>query len=347
MKTATYKKTGKGIIKIEEKDFNNNFDSKTVLLSEYQTLFNKICKGSNVLNFVKTSEYKEGLSDVLQDIMTNLIESREYENYDKKQIKNLLYQRLSDRVIDNFRKESTFDIFKNDYTEYVEDASYGVTRQYLHEMLLEVKTRLTLSEYKIFELYHVKGYSSYQIAESLKTSQSDIARSIKKINDKIIGTDKIDGLCFKTLFDTRYVAYNTGKKKRQHKRKVLTRKEIINLSGKVRHIDKESYIEPIKIEKESIPENKCLQYPTINYFKREKYNHSYISGTDIQIEYISTLVYGKSTLPVEIKGYSSKEYRRKRYVRKYTRNLKHGINLKSHALFDGHKSYLYEDGIQK
>ena len=58
-------------------------------------------------------------------------------------------------------------------------------------------------------------------------------------------------------------------------------------------------------------------------------------------------VYANSQLPIPENKIGYKEYRRKRHIRKYVRGLKRVKKEDiTFELFDGHKSYLYKDGIQ-
>ena len=346
MKTTCYKKTGNGIEKISN-DFNKleSNSPETVLMDCYQHLFNLIDKGSNVLYFVKTSEYKESLKDILQDILIDLLQSKEYLDY-QDNIKGLLDKRLSDRTKNNIRKEVTFDIFKQDFSDFVAEQTYGVTKQYLFEMLLEIKSLLTKSEYEIFKAYHVKGYSMEKIANNLKTYKVDISRQIKLIGDKIIGTNKRNGLCFKTLFDSRYIAYQSQGKKRQHKREVLTRKKVIELSGKAYNIDKSNYIPPIK--ESLLP----LDFTKLPYTPKHGLKDILIDKSSYHVIANGNFVYNKvnvviqnvyqnsCTIDMPITVYNSKEYRRKREVRKYYRTLKKFKVEKSFDLSLKHGRYL-------
>lgn len=343
MKTGTYKKTDKGIVEIS----NNNStlevkDDMAVLLDEYQTIFNLIDKGSNVISFVKTSEHQDSLLDSLQIAIAKLLNTKEYINHVN--IRGLLRQALYNRTIDNIRHEGTYLTFREDYSEYCQDSAYGVTKQYLNEMMLSVKEILTVSEYQIFKLYHVKDLTYQDIADKLDSNISDVYRQVKWINHKIAGKD--NPLNLKCLYDERYVAYQSQGKKRQHKRKVLTQKEIIELCDKPYKLALDKYKESEKFKPENIPANKALQFPTINYFPVKRNDFGLVNETKEEIEYVSTLAYTGSYLPYEVKGYSSKEYRRKRYVRQYQRTLPYGDNPDTFELFKGHKSYLYSDGIQ-
>ena len=328
MKTGTYKRQNGKVVEIEiNSNDNSNLvdnDPLTALLAEYQTIFNHIDKGSNVVNFVKTKEYKQGLLDCLQETIAKLIDSKEYENHVN--IKGLLRKAFYNRTIDNLRYESTYLIFKQDFSEYCQDMNYGVTKQYLNEMMLTVKQVLSEYEYKIFKLYHIKGFTIKDIAKQYDSSYSDIQRTIVNIGNKIVGTEKRQGLKFSCLFDNRYVSHFSGKKKRQHKRKVLTKKEIIQKSSNVAHIDIENYSPMESIKPMTIPSNKALSYSTKGYFKRHKYGIDIISGNEIDkdIEYISTLTYGNSNA-LDYNPVFKNAYRHKRAIRQYNRNMKFAL----------------------
>lgn len=337
MKTGIYKKTDKGVVEISNNNSTLQVNSdEAVLLDVYQDLFDRIDKGSKVINFVKTKEYKDSLLDSLQNVIERLLESKEYIGH--KNIKGLFKRAFYNRTIDLIRYESTYDIFRQDFSEYCQDNDYGITKQYLNEMLIDIKSILSISEYQLFRLYHVKGFSTRKIAVKLEASQSDIARQIVNINNQIAGEKNI--LNFSALFDQRYVAHNSGKKKRQHKRKVLTQKEIIELSGKPYKLEVENYTEPKKNIPEFIPLNKVLQYPTKKYFEVIRNDFGYINESKNEIDYVSSLTYNHSKIELPVKVYSQVEYRRKRYIRQYQRTLKKGQRYMEKPLVKGWKSHV-------
>ena len=110
MKTGTYKKVNGKVEKISNKV--NKLEVKTDLdhlMLAYDGLFKLIDSGSNVVNFVKTREYKEGLLDSLQVVMVQLLENKKY--IDHKNITGLLRKAFYDRTIDLIRYENTYEIF--------------------------------------------------------------------------------------------------------------------------------------------------------------------------------------------------------------------------------------------
>jgi len=240
MKTDTYKKTDNGIEKIGN-DFNklNDNNPLTVLLAEYEDLFHKIQYGSNVTNFVRTKEYKEGLQDSLQWTMAEILESKVYEKHDN--IPALLKTVFYKRTMNNMRNENTYKIFIEDFSEYVQSKNYGVTKEYLSEIMVEVKKALSVSQYEIFELYHLKDYSIEDIRDKRNMTFYSVQSQVRAINNKL---DKLKVVHF---FDTRYTSYNSPKKKRQHKRKVMTWKEYQELSGNTYQINEVDYIPTEKL----------------------------------------------------------------------------------------------------
>ena len=340
MKTSTYKKTDKGIEKISN-DFDKLEvnDNQTVLLSKYQTLFNKIDKGSKVLSFVRTSENKDSLMDCLQNVMVKILAEKNLNDIDD--ISKYFNKMFSDRYKDYIRVESRYDIFKTDNLEHViESKESGITKEYINQCLIEIKAILSISEYNLFKLYHIKGYKQKEIAIKLNTNDFNINRQIKALNNKL------DNLKIAYLYDNRYVSHNTGKKKRSHKRSVLTQKQVIELSGKPYKIDKDNYQESIPLK--SIP----LDTSKLPYSKGHGMKDIIIDKSSYMVIYngnaiyqekkiVIQNVYDKSiVLDIPVKKYSAKEYRRKRYVRKYRRSLKVVQAYKNEPLTNGYKCHL-------
>jgi predicted DNA-binding protein YlxM (UPF0122 family) len=263
MKTDTYKRIDGKVEKLN--DFNNLENShEAVLMAEYQDLFDKITNGSKVVNFVKTNEFKESLQDVLQDVVTVILQDGKYLEIPVNEIKIFLKGCFIKRVINKIDMETRYNIFKRDNLELIIDnKESGITQEYISACLVEIKNLLSKSQYELFFMYHVEGYSMEAIALQLNSNKMDVSRKLKSIGNKI------ENLKIAYLYENRYLAYTSHKKKRQHKRKVLTKQEVIDLSGMPYQISREVYFESkeVKEVKEVIPFNKCLSYPTKQYYK--------------------------------------------------------------------------------
>jgi DNA-directed RNA polymerase specialized sigma24 family protein len=323
MKSSTYKKVDGKVIKIDNKNNKlEDFNPESFLMECYNKLFNLITSGSNVTPFVKTKEFKESLQESLQDTLLKMIENKEYENHSN--IAGLLRKNFYNRTLDKLRSETTYEIFKRDFSEYCQDSSYGVTKEFLNDMLIAVKTLLTISEYKLFKLYHIQGLTIEKITVKLDTNYSQVHRSIQWINSKI------EKLNFNVCFDNRYVAHFSGKKKRQHKRKILTHKECIDLSGKINNIDTVDYtptstLERYNLDLHKLPYNskqggyKDITLDQSSYLQIASGGYSYNANRVI----IQNVYSDSGIMPTnEIKESRCKAYRRKRYARIYKRNLK-------------------------
>lgn len=326
MKTATYKRTGKGIVEITNE--NNNLED--LFLMAYNQAYSDIKRGRYTFTL-------ENLQDAITAILER-IETIELDGYQA--VYHYLISACSRREKTSIRQAMSLDLMKNIQCEYFIENS-GISDVYISEILLEIKRILTLSELEIFNLYHVEGYTQKEIAEKLDTYRIDILRKLDTINRKI------ENLKVSYFFDCMYVAYQSQKKKRQHKRKVLQHKDYIALSGSVIGINKTDYKEQKPLKLVNIPANKALQYPTINYFIREKNNTFDYYNAGKETEYVSTLTYTKSKLSVETRLYSAKNYRLKKSARIYKRTLKIMRKEKeTRELFKGHRSRLFKDGIQ-
>lgn len=299
MKSSTYKKVDGKVVEIGNNISNLEKSPLDKLLAIYQDLFNRINNGSQVVNFTKSKEYKESLLDCLQNVMIKILEKNEYQ--DMENLKGYFKKCFYDRYIDNIRFESTYDIFRQDFSEYCQNPDFGISKQYLDEMILSIQKILSISQFKIFKLYHIKGYTMQTIADKLNTYKVDISRQVTNINNRIAGDKNI--LNFACIFDNRYVSHFSGKKKRQLKRKVLTHKEYIDLSSKPYNLDISDYNPPSDYIPESIPENKAMAYPTKQYYRVKKENFSYCNGNADKESYffISNLVLGNAKIDKHIR----------------------------------------------
>ena len=328
MKSVTYKKTDKGIIEVNNSDFDNNeIDNLSILMAEYEVLNKKIRYGSRVVNFVKTKEYKQSLEDSLQNVIMELLESKEYENHNN--VRGLLRKAFYNRSIDSLRHESTYEIFKLDFSEYCQNKNYGITKQFLDEMLLTIKEILTSEQYKIFKLYHIKGLTLKEIAKEFDTSFQVIDYQLKKIGNKIIGDgNKYDGLKIACLVDGRYTSHNTGKKRRQHKRKQLTQKQIIKLSGKPYHLSIDDYQKPLPIKRDKLDLSKLphTDKQNIKEFKIDKSSYMVVASNNYiynkQEVFVSNVYQESIVLPCN-NPYRN-NYRYKRACRIAARQYKYG-----------------------
>ena len=247
MKTIAYKKTENG--KVEKINPVKVIDNETALLDKYETLFNKIDKGSPVLSFVRTKENQHGLMDCLQSVMVKILAEKNLE--DIKDVSAYFNKMFSDRYKDQIRTESRYEIFKTDNLDHViESRENGITQDYINECLTAIKGLLTVSEYKLFTLYHVKGYRQNEIAVKLDTYPMVINRKVKNLNNKL------ETLKINYLYENRYVAYQSQGKKRQHKRSVLTEKQIKELSGKTYHVAIENYQESKRLIPKGLDQSK-------------------------------------------------------------------------------------------
>lgn len=347
MKSIAYKKTENGIEKIDN-DFNNlnNNSPESVLLAVYEHLFNKIDKGSNVLMNVKTSEYKDSLIDNLQSVMVKILAEKSY--LQAKDMNSFLRKCLFNSFLNSIDRETRYNIFKTDNLDLIIDSKEnGITKDYINECLIEIKNILSDSEYKIFRLYHVKGYTLKEIEVKLEIAYGTLVNRIRLIGNKI------DKLKISYLYENRYLAYNTGKKKRQHKRKVMTRKEYQELCGITFKVAIEDYQEQKEFNPEPIDSNKIpftsIQscYHEVVIDKRIQTQIADIGTLDRDSQFLRNTYSNSNLTYSQTKSYSAKNYRMKKYQRIYNRNLKKGIaETKPIELFPGHKSYLYDDGIQ-
>jgi RNA polymerase sigma factor (sigma-70 family) len=308
MKTDTYKRIDGKVEKLN--DFNNLENShEAVLMAEYQDLFDKITNGSKVVNFIKTREFKDSLQDVLQEVTTKVLQDGKFLEIPISEIKIFLKGCFIKKVISRLDSETRYNIFKRDNLDLIiEDKESGITQEYISECLIAIKNLLSESQYKLFSLYHIKGYTMEEIALQLSTNKMEISRKIKSISIKI------EDLKISYLYENRYLAYTSHKKKRQHKRKVLSRKEIIELSGMPYQMSIEVYQESkeVKEVKEVIPFNKCMSYPTKQYYKvtGEDKNQIADMGSNCKKDFylISNLVLGNcKLLPLTSKEVNEKE----------------------------------------
>ena len=347
MKSIAYKRTENGIEQINN-DFNNlNENSpETALMAVYEDLFNKIDKGSMVLMNVRTKEYKESLIDSLQSVMAKTLEDKGY--LKAKDMNHFLRKCLLNRFLDNYRMETRYNVFKNDNLDLIiDDKENGITKEFIKTCLIEIKNILNDNDYKIFKLYHIKGFKIQDIVNKLDSSIGNIHRAITRISNKI------DHLKISYLYDIRYTSYNSQKKKRQHKRKVMTKKEYRDLCGIGYRVAIDDYQEQKPFNPEPIDSNKIPFNPIQSCYHEvviDKRIMTQIADTgtlDKDSQFLRN-VYTNSYLPIPDKPkYSFKEYRRKKYLRLYLRNIRIGIAKENtRELFKGHKSYLYDDGIQ-
>jgi predicted DNA-binding protein YlxM (UPF0122 family) len=203
---------------------------------------------------------------------------------------------LMNRFLDMVKTESRHNIFKTDNLELiVENKESGITENYINQCIMEIKNILTETEYKIFRLYHIKGYTIKEIENKIDMSHGAIYNLIQKVNNRI------DKLKIAYLYENRYLAYDSHKKKRQHKRKVLTRKEIIEKSGVPHRISQEVYADSqVVVNQESIPFNKCLSYPTKQYYKVSSNDSNQIADMGLnsgKTEYlIDSMTYGNAKI---------------------------------------------------
>jgi hypothetical protein len=220
MKTACYKKTDNGIEKIEN-DFDklNDNNPEAVLLKVYQDLFNKIDKGSNVVSFVRTSEYKDGLLDALQRTIEDTLRNKSYLKSDN--IKGDFLHAFYCDSKNMLNEIINFDLLKNAYSDLIiESRDYGVTDTYINEVVNLISKDLTDIGKRIFFSYYVKGLTIKEIAEDMGTDFSNIQRSLQGLA-KHIHKFKVS-----YFYENRYVAYNSGKKKRQHIRLIDSNKKL-------------------------------------------------------------------------------------------------------------------------
>jgi transposase len=259
--------------------------------------------------------------DSLQTVMAEILTINDYQN--KPNIKGYLKKCFFNRVVDEIRHETTYEIFKKDFSEYCQDSSHGVTKIYFNEMILNIKQVLLVSEFEIFKLYHVAGMSSEKIAKKLDYCQKTIINRVKTINDKI------EDLHFKNCFDNRYVSHFSGKKKRQHKRKIMTKKEIIELSGMPYDIAIDDYSKQAELVRYNLDLEK-LPYSQAHGIKdimidKSSY-HTIANGNFVynQVNHVIQNVYSNSCiLPIsEVKEKRHITYRKKRYARKYQNSLR-------------------------
>jgi DNA-directed RNA polymerase specialized sigma24 family protein len=323
MKSVTYKKVDGKVVEIV---INNNkledFNPEKFLMDCYSKLFNLITNGSNVTPFVKTKEYKESLQESLQDTLLKMLENKEYKNHSN--IAGLLRKNFYNRTLNILRSETTYLIFKRDYSEYCQDSSNGVTKQFMDEMLIAVKSLLLVSEYQLFKLYHIQGLTIEKIAVKINSTYGQVHRSIQWINTKI------EKLNFSTCFDSRYTAHFSGKKKRQHKRKIMTHKEVIELSSKVDNIAIDDYspastLERYNLDLHKLPYNaKQGSYKDIMIDKSSYHTIANGNFTYNEVNHVIQNVYANSCIipTFEVKEKRHIAYRRKRYARQYQNSLK-------------------------
>ena len=307
MKSATYKRENGKVIEIKSESSNlGNNDAEAVLLAKYEDLFNQIDKGSQVVSFIKTKEYKDSLIDILQNCMVKILSKNEYKTHVNPAY--LLKKIFYDRCIDYLRTEQSYSIFKQDNLDLVvENRESGITENYIQQCITEIKNILSVTEYKIFTLYHVNGYTMQEMETKIDMSYGSINSMVNTVNNKI------DKLKIAYLYNCRYATYNSQGKKRQHKRKVLTRKEIIELCGMPYKISIELYqSSQVESSKEVIPHNKCLSYGTKQYFKVSSNDTNQIADLGInagKAEYlIDSNTYGNAkVLPLTSKEVNEHE----------------------------------------
>lgn len=318
MKTVAYKKTDKGIVKISNK--TNSLED--MVLIAYNRLYKEI----------SSKRYTFG-HDSLQNAITAIWSRLEaIKGLTQEEIYKYLVKACSNKEIDEIRQSIRYNLLKESNLDRIENIDSGITEVFIAEVMHNIKRVLTDREYQLFYLYHIKGLTQKEIAKKFDSYEMSIHRRLEVIGKKI------DSLKVNYLFDTFYVSWQSHKKRRYCR--YADYKEDSGLTYK---IDKSKY-EPIKKEPIKINPNKCLQYPTKKYFEASPF--VYMNDGRNNFEFVSG-VYANSQLPIPENKIGYKEYRRKRHIRKYVRGLKRVKKEDiTFELFDGHKSYLYKDGIQ-
>lgn len=294
MKSSTYKKTADGIVKIDSNINKLELNKSDMFLKAYQQAILDVSNKRYTFTM-------ENLQDAITAILGRLndIEISEY-----KEIYHYLISACSKREKYSIRQSISFDLMKDIQCEYFIENS-GINQTYILEVINEIKKVLLISEYKVFNLYHVKGYTQKQIAVKLDSNQTDISRILETV------LRKIENLKISYLYENRYIAYQSKKKKRQHKRKVLTQKEVIELCGEISKVKISDYKPSEKLQSNNIPSNKGLSYPTKQYYKTKREDFAYTGKIELQDEYYftSNLTLGKSKIkPFVIDGKKTIEY---------------------------------------
>ena len=258
MKSATYKKQNGKVVEI----INNNSTLEDRFLNAYNQAVIDIKRGRYTFTL-------DSLQDAITAILSR-IDSIELASQDSAY--HYLISACSKREKHCIRQAISFDLMKDIQCEYFIENS-GISETYVSEAIQAIKGRLTDNEYQVFSLYHIAGYTLNEVALKLDTYHKDIAKKLEVI------AGKIDTLKIAYLYDNRYVAYQSKKKKRQHKREVLQHKDYIKLSGMVFKGDIENY-KPIENNPIDIPKEKCLSYATKEYFEIKATDYAYRDETN-------------------------------------------------------------------
>ena len=189
---------------------NDKRDNRNELKNEFTIAYQIVSK--------EIYKYRFNM-DLLQDVMVsilNKIDNLELEESPLNYLKRACILRWKDDV----REEIRHNLLSDKSTKEV-DINSGISKEFISEMLDDIKTVLKPLDWTIFELYHIKGHTLQAIAKSLNISAfKTIANKLKRISDRI------EKLNFADLVESRYILH-TNKSKHNHI-STFERKELAN-----------------------------------------------------------------------------------------------------------------------
>jgi len=248
-------------IKVINRNRNEIKDLKDEFLNAYMVVSSQIHKARFNM-------------DVLHDTFLYILE-----NIDKIELKtsaiNYLRRACIYRMKTDNRQLAYFDILKDKVTKEIQSKNDGITSEFIDEMLLLIKGTLNKSNWLLFKLYHVKGYTLRNIAKKLNSNRMDVLRRLKRIELEV------SELNLRCLFDNRYTTY-TNRSKHNHistnERKQLSKeldkeyKKGIDMNLSI--IDIKDYIPQNKPINQSIKNGKCQGIATKKYIKVSDFRYS-------------------------------------------------------------------------
>ncbi len=259
----------------EVEKINNINDLEQSFLNGYNKLISEIKNGRYTFTLINLQDAITAILGRLNEILEVSSDSDAYK---------YLVSACARREKYEIRQSISYDLMKNIQCEYFIDGN-GISETYIAEVLIEVKRVLNSKEYRLFSLYHIKGYTLIEVSETMKESKSKIHRQLEVI------ANKIDNLKIAYLYDNKYVNHNSGKKKRQHKRSQLSMAEIKDLAGISHKVAIEDY-EPMTFKPVYPSKEQANYFPTKQYYKTSRNDFGYINEGESDYFFTSNLVMG-------------------------------------------------------